>query len=93
MKYKISTQAQNDLTRIYLYGVKKFGYKQAQLYSKKLIECINSISNNPTAYVAVDHVKPNYRRCSCGSDSIYYKVSHIVEIMAVLGSQDIENAL
>jgi len=35
-----------------------------------------------------------FRRCVCGSDSIYYRLNNdIVEIMAIIGRQDVNNIL
>jgi toxin ParE1/3/4 len=37
----------------------------------------------------VDYIKSGYRRYVCGSDNIYCRItSGVVEIMAILGSQD-----
>jgi len=42
----------------------------------------------------VDHIKKGYKRCVCGSDSIYYKLNNdLVEIIAIIGSQDLNNVL
>jgi len=43
-------------------------------------------------FEAVDYIKTGYRRAVCGVDSIYYKITDdIVEIMAIVGRQDLEN--
>jgi toxin ParE1/3/4 len=43
-------------------------------------------------YQAVDDIREGYRRSVCGVDSIYYRVDgDIVEIMAILGQQDVDN--
>jgi toxin ParE1/3/4 len=42
----------------------------------------------------VDYIKAGYRRCPCGSDTIYYRINdNIVEIMAIVGMQDLKNIL
>jgi len=42
----------------------------------------------------VDAIKKEYRRCVCGVDSIYYKINeNIVEIMAIVGRQDLHEKL
>jgi len=44
------------------------------------------------SFESVDYLKKGYRRCVCGVDSIYYKVNeNIVEIMAIVGQQDLIN--
>ena len=52
------------------------------------------IANRPLSFESVDYIKTGYRRCVCGSDSIYYKVNNgIIEIMAIVGRQDLKNIL
>lgn len=42
-------------------------------------------------YQAVDYFRAGYRRSVYGTDSIYYRINGgIVEIMAILGHQDME---
>jgi toxin ParE1/3/4 len=39
----------------------------------------------------VDYIKEGYRRCPCGSDTIYYRIiDNMVEIMAIVGMQDLK---
>lgn len=45
-------------------------------------------------YQAVDDIREGYRRSVCGVDSIYYHiVDNKVEIMRILGQQDIDGWL
>jgi toxin ParE1/3/4 len=49
---------------------------------------------SPSLYQAVDDIRPGYRRSVCGVDSIYYRaVDDIVEIMRILGQQDVGESL
>jgi len=92
--YKLSNLAKEDLIRIHHYGVKKFGLSQADIYFNTFFEYFEIIAQQPFSFEAVDHIKKGYRRCVCESDSIYYKVSNDnVEIMAILGRQDIDTIL
>ena len=93
-KYKLSNVAQEDLIRIHHYGIKKFGMNQADKYFHSLFEYFDLISQQPFSFESVDYIKPGYRRCVYGSDSIFYKViNDHVEIMAIIGKQDIINIL
>ena len=93
-KYRLSNEAKEDLIRIHQYGVKIFGVTQADKYFDSFFECFEIIARQPFAFESVDYIKLGYRRCVCGSDSIYYRISDdIVEIMAIAGRQDIENLL
>ncbi len=90
--YKLSNHAKEDLIRIYIYGTKEFGVRQADKYFNALFECFQTISENPFSFHSVDHIKKGYRRCPCGSDSIYFRINDgIVEIMVIVGKQDLKN--
>ena len=92
--YKLSNAAKEDLIRIYQYGVKTFGITQADNYFDSFFHCFDNIAQRPFSFESVDFIKIGYRRCVCGSDSIYYKVNqNIVEIMAIVGKQDLSNIL
>ena len=92
--YKISNLAKEDLIRIHKYGVEKFGMIQADKYFDSFFENFETIAKNPFYFESVDYIKAGYRRCVSGSDSIYYKVNNdIVEIMAIIGKQDLKNIL
>jgi toxin ParE1/3/4 len=42
-------------------------------------------------YQTVDDIREGYRRSVCGVDSIYYRiVGDTVEIMCILGQQDVD---
>lgn len=83
--------AEEDLIRIYNYGLENFGSVRAEQYFNAFFHCFKTISENPYAFEAVDYIKHGYRRCVCGVDSIYYRVNaEVVEIMTIIGRQDIE---
>lgn len=90
-KYKLSKVAKEDLIRIHHYGVKKFGMKQADKYFKSFFTHFELIAERPFSFESVDYIKPDYRRCVCGVDSIYFRINgSIVEIMAIIGRQDLD---
>ena len=93
-KYRLSNEAKEDLIRIHQYGVKNFGIIQADKYFDSFFECFDNIAERPFSFEAVDYLKKGYRRCVCGVDSIYFKVNDdTVEIMAIVGRQDLKNIL
>ena len=93
-KYKLSNVAREDLIRIHHYGVTKFGETQADKYFDSFFEYFDIIAESPFSFESVDFIKTGYRRCVCGSDSIYYKINNdIVEIMAIIGRQDLNNII
>lgn len=93
-KYKLSNAAKDDLIRIHHFGVIKFGSAQADKYFETFFEYFKIISEHPFSFESVDFIRKGYRRCACGSDSIYYRINKDeVEIMAIVGRQDLDNLL
>ncbi len=93
-EYRLSNAAKEDLIRIHHYGVENFGIAQADKYFDKLFDYFEIIALNPFSFESVDYIKQGYRRCPCGSDTIYYRVNdNMVEIMAIVGMQDLRNIL
>ena len=93
-KYRLSNEAKVDLIRIHQYGVEKFGMTQADKYFDAFFEYFEIITQRPFSFESADYIKKGYRRCVCGSDSIYFKINEdIVEIMAIVGRQDLRNIL
>lgn len=88
--YKLSKAAKEDLIRIHQYGVRKFGETQADNYFNQLFERFDLIAERPLAFESVDFIRPGYRRCVCGVESIFYRIGKTnIEIMAIVGRQDI----
>ncbi|WP_339657532.1 type II toxin-antitoxin system RelE/ParE family toxin [uncultured Maribacter sp.] len=93
-KYRLSNTAKNDLIRIHRYGVEKFGVQQADIYFETFFEYFDIIAKRPYSFESIEYIKKGYRRCVCGSDSIYYKINNeMVDIMAIVGKQDLKNIL
>ena len=93
-KYRLSNEAKDDLIRIHQYGAEKFGMAQADKYFNTFFEYFEIISERPFSFESVDYLKKGYRRCVCGSDSIFYKINDdIVDIMAIVGRQDLGKIL
>ncbi|MEY8847295.1 type II toxin-antitoxin system RelE/ParE family toxin [Psychroserpens sp. XS_ASV72] len=92
--FRISNTAKEDLIRIHHYGIRKFGIDQADKYFNSFFEYFEIIAQRPYSFESVDFIKKGYRRCVCGSDSIYYRINEdVVEIMTIIGRQDLDNIL
>ena len=90
--YKLSNLAKEDLIRIHRYGIQRFGVNQADKYFETFFEYFEIIAKQPYSFESVEFLKKGYRCCVFGSDSIYYKIHNdVVEIMAIMGSQDLNN--
>ena len=89
--YRISEDAKADLRRIYRRGVREYGEAPADKYYAAFFNRFEEIAAQPYLYQAVDDVREGYRRSVCGTDSIYYRVDgDTVEVMAILGQQDVD---
>ena len=93
-EYRLSNAAKEDLIRIHHFGVKNFGITQADKYFDTFFDYFEIIAERPFGFESVDYIKAGYRRCPCGSDTIYFRVNdNMVEIMAIVGMQDLKNIL
>ncbi len=93
-EHRLSNEAKEDLIRIHQFGVKKFGITQADKYFYSFFDYFEIIAQRPFSFESVDYIKEGYRRCPCGSDTIYYRINDsMVEIMAIIGMQDLKNIL
>ena len=93
-KYRLSNAAKEDLIRIHHYGVEKFGVTQADKYFDSFFEYFDIIAQRPFSFESADYIKTGYRGCVCGPDSIFYKINNgVVEIMAIIGRQDLNSIL
>jgi len=89
-KYRLSNEAKDDLISIHHYGVKKFGMTQADKYFESFFEYFEIITQRPYSFESVTYIKKDYRRCVCGSDSIYFKINEdFIDIMAIIGIQNL----
>jgi toxin ParE1/3/4 len=93
-EYRLSNAAKEDLIRIHHFGVEKFGITLADKYFDSFFDYFEIIAQRPFSFESVDYIKKGYRRCPCGSDTIYYRINdNMVEIMAIVGMQDLKNIL
>ena len=80
------------MRRIYRHGVREYGNALADQYYNALFDRFEELAEQPYLYQAVDEIREGYRRSVCGVDSIYYRVEgDTVEIMAILGQQDLDD--
>lgn len=92
--YRLSKTAKEDLIRIHLYGVEKFGMMQADKYFNSFFDYFEMIANNPFSFQSVEYIRTGYRRCPCGVDTIYFRLKdNTVEIMSIVGRQDLDKKI
>ena len=91
--YKLSDAAEADLVRIYRWGFEQYGQTQAEQYFSAFFDHFEQLAEHPLAHPATD-IREGYRRSVCGSDSVYYRIKNgTVEIMAIIGAQDVDKWL
>jgi len=88
-EYRISKVAKEDLIRIHQYGTAQFGEEQADKYFNAFFDKFELIAESPYSFESAEFIKIGYRKCVCGVDTIYYRISNnVTEIMAIIGRQD-----
>lgn len=93
-EYRLSNAAKEDLICIHHFGIINYGVTQADKYFDAFFDYFEIISERPFAFESVDYIKAGYRRCPCGSDTIYFRINDdMVEIMAIVGMQDLTDIL
>lgn len=92
--YRLSATADDDLDRLYIYGVSNFGLVQTESYSAGLIDHFERMADAPLLYPAVDEIRTGYRRSVYRAHSVYYQVDgDKIEIVRVLGRENLSTAL
>lgn len=72
--YRLSTQAENEILDIFLYGIEQFGLSQARLYKDEMESCFQLLGNNPRMGRAATTVGEGIRRHEYGSHVIFYEI-------------------
>lgn len=89
--YNLSPRAENDLQRIYTFGLERFGERQADIYLSGLIDQFDAIAREPLLY-PIDVLDQRYRRCVYQSNVIYFRQAELgISIVAIIGQQDRES--
>ncbi len=88
--YRLTEDAKSDLKRIYMRGLRVHGEVQVDAYYNAFYDRFEQLAEQPLLYPAVEDIRAGYRRTVCGVDSIYYRIlGDTVEIMAIIGQQDV----
>jgi toxin ParE1/3/4 len=74
MGYRLSPAADLDLDDIYDFGITEFGQRVANAYLDSLIDCFNSLAENPRICRVRNEIQPAVRICPHGSHLVFYEV-------------------
>lgn len=87
--YHLSFEAEEDIVRIFEYGLGRFGLQQANKYYDMLFEFFTKIASNPFMFPVVTKYRDVDRFCVCGVDTIYFNIKgDEIEIITIIGRQD-----
>ena len=89
--FELTQKAEEDIIRIYNYGLQQFGKQQADLYFDYLFETFLEIAERPLSHQEILVRSSIYRRAVLKSNSIFFKVlsNSNVRIVAIIGNQDL----
>lgn len=97
MNFKLSNEAENDLTKIWNYTFESWSVEQANRYINLIFEEIDYICENPNSGNDFSYIREGYFRARVKSHFIFYKISkkeNKIEIIRILHQRmDIENRL
>lgn len=93
LELRLTRRTYADLENIYIYGVKQFGVQQADAYYSALMQQIDALEQNPLLHPKYEGDE-SYRKCVFKSNTIYFQIyDNVLEIVRILGRQDIEREL
>lgn len=97
MNFKISVEAEKDLTKIWNYTFETWSLQQADRYINLIFEEIEYVCKNPTSGKDFSYIRKGYLRTKVKSHFIFYKINNTekqIEIIRILHQRmDIENRL
>jgi len=84
--YKLSQDADNDLTQIYTYSFTEFGENQADTYFESLEECLLKLAENSGMGMDISMLRKGYRRFNHNQHAIFYKPTKTgIFVVRILG--------
>ncbi len=72
-KYKLAPQAEKDLLTIFLEGIEKWGYTQAEKYADEFHECFNLLAEFPEMGNTRKEFEETLQSFEKGSHTIFYR--------------------
>jgi toxin ParE1/3/4 len=73
MTYRLTRKAEDDLTEVYLNGVREFGVEQAESYLAELLAAFELLSGNPHLARLREEFRPAVRIHPHGAHVIIYR--------------------
>lgn len=87
-RYIVSPRAQQDLSEIWDYMVKRWGVDQAEAYIRLIQLAIETVADDPRKGRPCDEVRVGYRKYPVGSHMVMYRDEDTgIDIVRVLHSR------
>lgn len=87
--YKLTKAAEDDLARLYEWGIDHFGVEAADSYYDGMISRLEAIAEEPMLWQGVDHISPGYRRSVLKAHAIYYQIAADLDLVVrILGREN-----
>ena len=87
MPFKISKEAENDLSKIWSYTFETWSLEQADRYINLIFDEINYISDKPQSGKDFSYIRKGYFKTKVKSHYIFYKINRktdSIEIIRIL---------
>ena len=84
-RYRLTPGARADLESIWRYTAERWSIDQADHYHNLMMEGIESLVGAAHRGIAIDHIRPGYRRLNARSHVIFYRpAGDGIEIVRIL---------
>ena len=89
MTLRLSRAALRDLEDIYVFGARRFGVPQAELYARSITNTLQRMDAHPGEFPEVTHGGETFRRAVSGRHSLYFRRrGDVTVVLRILGGQD-----
>ena len=75
MSFRLTREAEEDVTNIYRYSFENFGEAQADTYHDGLNDCFRLLADTPLIGRDYGSLRPGLRRYEQASHSVYYRLT------------------
>lgn len=85
---RLSPRALADLDDIWMFGVERWGARQAERYLRQLNAAVQVVSEDPGRGRPCDDIRSGYAKFNAGSHTLFFRtVGDRVEIVRILHSR------
>jgi toxin ParE1/3/4 len=74
-RFVLTPRAQTDLDEIWDYTVERWGFDQAEIYTRQLWTDITTVADRPSLGRDCSEVRVGYRKYASGSHVLFYRLT------------------